>query len=219
MGISEHEYARLVRWVEQQQGHIAALEAENRALRRELEDLRRGVGMSVVVQGRVLPVNPTPPEMPRPQAGTPPHPSYGPAPRPPVYSESAWITGQAHAVNTPPPAPAPRRPATSSQEMTPSWLRDSEPRTPPPAQRRTLSSATGAYPSTPRPPAQQHFRAAPDWQQTGRQRVPARPLPHSPEVAPMPSLSELTGQRPAIRIPGWSQSDRRNPYADSFVLE
>lgn len=218
MGISEHEYARLVRWVEQQQGHIAALEAENRALRRELADLRRGVGLSVVVQGRLLPVNPTPTEVPQPNAGTTPHPSYGPVPRPPLYSESTWITGQARASN--PPAPVRHRPITPSQEMTPSWLRDNDPHTPPqaPAPRRTLAAATGPYPTAPRPSSQQ-YRVAPDRQQTARQRVPARPLPYAPEVAPMPSLAELTGQRPAIRIPGWSQSGERNPYSDSFVLE
>lgn len=33
-----------------------ALEAENRELRRQLDDLRRGIGISVVIDGRTLPL-------------------------------------------------------------------------------------------------------------------------------------------------------------------
>lgn len=39
-------------WAERQQRRIAELEGENRELRRQLDELRRGVGIAVVIQGR-----------------------------------------------------------------------------------------------------------------------------------------------------------------------
>ena len=248
MEISEHEYARLVRWAEEQQRRLAALEWENHELRQQVNDLRRGVGIAVVVQGRMIPVDPAPAEMPQPNAGPMPHPSFGPAlqhaprsapaqpsqphhmppiqptpsappaPRSQVFSEEMWITGQTRAVK-PPPA---LRPTSLSQEMTPSWLREDAPQspTPPPAPRRTLATATGSHPAMPKPPR----TAPPERQQSGRQRVQARPLsrPSDPrlEAVPLPTLAQLTGQQPAVRIPGREpqQPDERTPYSDSFVL-
>lgn len=265
MEISEHEYARLVQWAEQQQRRIAALERENHELRRQVEDLRRGVGMAIVVQGRVIPVNPAPAEVPLPNAGPVPHPSFGPAlytspqpvpasqpsqyqqpnrpiqpsqpiqpaPRPEVFSEELWITGQMRAVKAPTPAPHPLSP---SQEMTPSWLREEPPQaptpmpTPPSAPHRTLSAATGSHPAMPKPQQPSRFRQprsepiTPTPQQTGRQRVPARPLGHLPlprlEPTSLPTLAQLTGQQPAVRAPGRQRQnpDERTPYSDSFVL-
>lgn len=36
---------------------MEALEAENRDLRRQLEELRRGVGVSVVIEGKTIPLS------------------------------------------------------------------------------------------------------------------------------------------------------------------
>ncbi|GAC1459803.1 MAG: hypothetical protein PVSMB4_18950 [Ktedonobacterales bacterium] len=44
-----------------QEHRLRALEAENHTLRRQLEELRRGVGIALVVDGRVLPVAVPPP--------------------------------------------------------------------------------------------------------------------------------------------------------------
>lgn len=262
MEINEHEYARLVQWAEQQRRHIAALEQENRELRRQVDDLRRGVGMAIVVQGRVIPVNPAPVDVPVPNAGPVPHPSFGPAlqtapqqppqlpaqppyapqpqpthqhvaphippaPRPEVFSEELWITGQMRAVKAPVSTPAPRS-VTPSQEMTPSWLREDAPQAPTPTPRRTLAAATSSHPAIPKPPAPAQPRqpyptpnptpTPPNPQQMGRQRVSARPL--SRPSAPLPSLAQLTGQQPAVRVPGRQRQepDERSPYSDSFVL-
>lgn len=257
MEISDNEYARLVQWAEQQRQRIAALEQENRELRRQVDDLRRGVGMAVVVQGRVIPVDPAPAEVPLPNAGPVPHPSFGPAlhrlsqqpqpapqptqplqpmqptqqrravprlqpaPRPEVFSEELWITGQMRAVKAPTPAATPtHHPMTASQEMTPSWLREDAPPAPTPKPRRTLATATNSHPAIPKPPTQP-VPSTPSAlsQPTGRQRVTARPL--SRPSAPLPSLAQLTGQQPAVRIPGRQrrEPDERNPYSDSFVLD
>ncbi|HLZ21445.1 MAG TPA: hypothetical protein VKQ30_04905 [Ktedonobacterales bacterium] len=248
MEISDHEYARMVRWAEQQLQRVAALEEENRELRRQVEDLRRGVGMAVVVQGRVISVNPAPAEVPLPNAGPVSHPSFGPVfqtgpqpvpaqppyqppyqepvqptPRQEVFSEGLWITGQTHAVKAPAPA---QRSTSPSQEMTPSWLREDVPQAPtaPPAPRRTLSAATSSHPAMPKPqpPAPpQPPRAAPSAPQpAGRQRVLARPLTPRLEATSLPSLAQLTGQQPAVRVPGRKrqQPDDHTPYSDSFVL-
>lgn len=261
MEISDFEYTRMAQFMEQQRRHIAALEQENHELRRQVEDLRRGAGMAIVVQGRVIPVNPAPAEMPLPNAGPVPHPSFGPAvqqaqpapqsqpyfprpvqyaqpaPRPEVFSEEMWITGQMRAVGASVPPPAPR-PISPSQDMTPSWLREDPTPAPTPApssaKRHTLATATGSHPALPKPPfqqpqppqpSQQPRAAAPNPQQTGRQRVPARPLSRPPvhrlEAIPLPSLAQLTGQHPAIHIPGRQQQPEpgeRTPYSDSFVL-
>lgn len=255
MEISEHEYARLMQWTEQQQRRIAGLERENHELRRQVEDFRRGVGMAVVVQGRVIPVNPAPAEVPLPNAGPVPHPSFGPslqtsprqppsaqqppqpqyqpahpmqpaqpAPRSEVFSEEMWITGQRRAVKAPAPPPA-QRPISSSQEMTPSWLREDPP--PAPAPRRTLAAATNSHPALPRPLPQQPPSAPLSSQQTGRQRVPARPLARQRPLAlrleptSLPTLAQLTGHQPAVRAPGRQRRDpdEHTPYSDSFVLE
>jgi hypothetical protein len=50
---------QLVRWLAERERRILALEAENRALRMELQRLREGVGIALVVEGRVVPVAPT----------------------------------------------------------------------------------------------------------------------------------------------------------------
>lgn len=52
MGPGTGEYGQVSEWLERQQRRIAELEAENRELRRQLDELRRGAGIAVVIQGR-----------------------------------------------------------------------------------------------------------------------------------------------------------------------
>lgn len=52
MGPGTGEYGQVSEWLERQQRRIAELEAENRELRRQLDELRRGAGIAVMIQGR-----------------------------------------------------------------------------------------------------------------------------------------------------------------------
>ena len=52
--IPDRDYHRLVAQIQYQQRRIAALEAENSELQRRLNDLRRGIGITVTVQGQTM---------------------------------------------------------------------------------------------------------------------------------------------------------------------
>ncbi len=90
-----------LRW---QQQRIIELEAENRELRRQLEDLRRGVGISLVIDGRQIPLA-------SPAAASMPHPSAG------ATQDAAWTSGvhpssapTTGSFPTPRPLPSPMTP-------------------------------------------------------------------------------------------------------------
>jgi hypothetical protein len=101
MGPRSHEYEQYANWYEHQQRRIAELETENRELRRQLEDLRRGIGIAVLIHGRPIPLTPLQPSA---------HLSDGPASSsgahgaPPLYPEESWLTGPQRAAQ-----PAPQR--------------------------------------------------------------------------------------------------------------
>ncbi len=57
MELSNEQYGQILSWMDRQQRRVAELETENNELRRQLDDLRRGVGVSLVIQGRALPVS------------------------------------------------------------------------------------------------------------------------------------------------------------------
>lgn len=56
MGPTEQEYRQALAWIEQLRTRVAQLEAANGDLLRQLDDLRRGVGVAVVIQGRAIPL-------------------------------------------------------------------------------------------------------------------------------------------------------------------
>src|SRR5215468_120936 len=98
-------------WYEHQQRRIAQLEAENRDLRRQLDELRRGIGVAVMIHGRPIPLAPLQP------AGT----AY--------ISDGPPISTVAHSAPQPhawpvqqPPAPFQDGPAPASSFPEESWL-------------------------------------------------------------------------------------------------
>jgi hypothetical protein len=88
---------RMARWLAERERRIQALEAENHALRQQLERLRQGVGIALVIEGRVVAMAPTSPGIiasapvpavapaPPHAAATQPHPLT----HPPLYATGA----------------------------------------------------------------------------------------------------------------------------------
>ena len=56
MGPTEQEYRQAIAWIESLRARVMQLESENGDLRRQLDELRRGVGMAVIIQGRAVPL-------------------------------------------------------------------------------------------------------------------------------------------------------------------
>lgn len=149
MGPTEYEYRQALAWIEHLRTRAAQLEAENAHLRLQLDELRRGVGVAVVIQGQAIPLAPLsrqpgamtgsqPVQLSRSQptgpisAPFPPalHPSAplsaplggapsGPLPSP--YTENTWLTGPTPAVSPQrAPAQGQQRPAGQHRQGRPS---------------------------------------------------------------------------------------------------
>src|SRR5579884_1524266 len=176
MGPMGADYGQMSAWLDRQQRRIHELEAENRELRLQLDELRRGVGVAVMIQGHVVPLAPLataqqapsaasgPAHMPAAPLSQSPAPAGRPAAppsqehAPAAFAEDAWLTGSMRAVKASPRRPerASPRPQTPSQEITPLWLREE---TPPATTERPREPATWdeilaaqterAWPSTP----------------------------------------------------------------------
>lgn len=232
MGPGSGEYGHVSEWLERQQRRIAELEAENRELRRQMDELRRGAGIAVVIQGRAYALAAPAPapahtgEHPAMPAGT----LYPPAPMPPAaapraaheqaaFAEDAWLTGPSRAAQAGPRRAQPQqatpaaRPQSPSQDMTPQWLRDEKPRQAGPREPATwdeMAAAQDDFASSPVMNAHAYVRA----------RAKSRPLTPRLEPAPVESLAQLTGQHPSVRKPPANQQRQgmRNPLKDSFLL-
>jgi hypothetical protein len=87
----------VARWLAEREQRIQALEAENHALRQQLERLRQGVGIALVIEGRVVPMAPSsagvitsapvPAVAPVPaHNATQPRPVPHPIPHPPLHA-------------------------------------------------------------------------------------------------------------------------------------
>ncbi len=163
----------------------------------------------------------------------PPAPVPTPA-RPTPAPDSTWLTGRMRAVRAPmTPARAgefaPPRAAMPSQDMTPAWLREHDevrmpepilppvpswPSTTPAASQRprTLAAATGKQPAVRSPLRQgQSSATAPNF------ASPRQPMAPRLEPEPLPTLAEMTGRQPAVRLAGKRPAER-SPFSDSFVL-
>lgn len=133
MSAMNAEYAQMTDALRWQQQRIIELEIENRELHRQLDDLRRGVGVSLVIDGRQIPLASTGASLaqdaPRTSSGHPPIPPTATPPTPipvslpspitppqppqrpnarhsaPAFPENAWLTGPAPAVKPAPPSP------------------------------------------------------------------------------------------------------------------
>lgn len=217
------DYENMSSWIEHQQRHIQQLEAENRDLRRQLDDLRRGVGVAVLINGRALPIAPQPPSYPsQPSADPTMNAQYLP-PRQPA-------TAQPYG---PPPMPGAtwQSPMPLSAHMPfpeNTWLTD--------------TGSIAALPSLPPLPSQGDFaeprqlvssqEMTPTWLRDSVQDQQPAPFPYAngPTPAqlrtPAPlyakpaaprTLSHITGQQPAVRLR--HPVNPHHPSPESFVLE
>jgi hypothetical protein len=151
MGPGNFEFGQVRDYLERQQRRIAELENENRTLRRELDELRRGVGIAVMIHGRTVPLaslpsagtaatprfsvttsgqHPTVAPVPgEPMQNARPTPHAQPAPLAASFPEANWLTGSQPAIRA---QPRPERIAETqqarvsrrSERITPEWLRE-----------------------------------------------------------------------------------------------
>jgi hypothetical protein len=222
------DYNRLVAQLHYQQRAIATLEAEKRELERRLTELRRGIGITVCIQGQTMSLT-SPVVTVVSQSTEPPDPGITgmfPVMSDPAPPDAAWV-----AADEPAPTPdsksrlyynpstygAPttgqHRARNTSQPQQSSWIRDSRDRDARHVNPFWLQDETVEWPPLNTPRVTQ-----------GRSATSvSRPLPRhrGPVEAPQFStLADLTGEQPAVRP---ADADRRrpqdhNPFADSFVL-
>src|SRR5260370_37047776 len=109
------DYEQMSVWLERQPRRIEDLEAENRDLRRQLDELRRGVGVSVMIHGRAIPLaSPSPSGSAYSSDGPASSTQRRPVPAAPIsHSYGSSAPQPSHAPPAPPqvaarqPAPAP----------------------------------------------------------------------------------------------------------------
>jgi hypothetical protein len=221
------DYEQMSIWLERQQRRIEDLEVENRDLRRQLDELRRGVGVAVMIHGRAISLASLPssgsahssdgpassaPRRPVPAAPIP-H-SYGSSAPQPSYAPPAPSQVQ---VRQPAPASFPENDwLTGPQRSVKALPRRERAHVVPPAPPRPLSPTQEMTPSWLREAA-----PAPQEPRQWRPRARTDSLPVPPRLEPVPqapqrTLAQITRQQGAMRPtdphPG------RNPYSDSFVL-
>src|SRR5258707_5826419 len=167
------------------------LEIENRELRRELDELRRGVGISVLIQGRLVPLS----ALPSAGAALPSYPT--PAPFAATGQQSAAATFTPPPTGSEPPSqpappllpypPAPRRTPQSPP-------RSANPRSEPfpeeawiTGQRRVVRPPALQPQPEPRPPVSQQNAARPSQRITPGwlREEPPMPAPTSAPAGPM----------------------------------
>jgi hypothetical protein len=215
--IPEREYYHLAAQLQYQQRRIAELEAENNELQRRLNDLRRGIGITVTVQGQTMTLT-SPVITVVNQSNEPADPG---------------ITGIFPTIgkDTPLEQPLPPRSGASAAES--GWEREADT-----AARiwraRPLAQRGAEHYSPPTSRSQQH--EARDWPSLStkphssghRSRpvpsIPARGAPPSPAAPrvqePFSTLASLTGHHPAVQQREHPRGYPSAPtdYTDSFVL-
>ncbi len=179
MSATNTPYVQMIDALRWQQQRIIELEAENRELRRQLEDLRRGVGIALVIDGRQISLASSP------AAASTSTPSTGPA------QDAAWTSG-AHPSSAPTTASVPTpRPVPSP--ITPQYALPTQPpahaaaHTAPPQRANAQPSEAATFPENvwltgpapalkPAQPAQQQ----PPTRHTSRQEQNRRVEPQQP---------------------------------------
>jgi hypothetical protein len=210
--IPEREYYHLAAQLQSQQRRIAELEAENSELQRRLFDLRRGIGITVTVQGQTMTLT-SPVITVVNQSNEPADPGItgifpamgaDPVVEPPVAPRSA--------------AAAPNREADPTARSW--WARPLAQRGPdyyPPPMSRSPHHETRDWPSLGNPPQAAGHRSRPVPSIPGRGAPPTA----SPGVQdPYGTLAKLTGHHPAIQHHGYPRGNPQAPtdFTDSFVL-
>jgi hypothetical protein len=218
MGSGYYSYDEMATFMDELQRRVAELEAENSGLRQQLEALRQGVGISVNILGRALPLasegQEAPPatdrmrqRMPLPAPHTPHSPAGGPFP------EDAWLTGKGPAARQQrqeqPAQPAQwgqqqqqQRDPRPSERITPQWLREG-----PQGQGQGHGQGQGQHAA----PAPSPFSPRASGEDAWADSYPA---------AGTPERHAQHGHGQPQSLAGWAEQPRtRNPYADSFVLD
>jgi hypothetical protein len=145
--ISERDYNWLVAQLQHQQRAIEALEAEKRELERRLSELRRGIGISVCIQGHTMSLT-SPVATVVSQSTEPPDPEITgifPVMPDPTREEAGWPP-----LNTPRVPPV--RPVTRVSRPPRSNASPVEP-----PQFGTLANITGHHPSARRPDTERRY--------------------------------------------------------------
>jgi hypothetical protein len=196
-GEQQGEGARMARWLAEREQRIQALEAENRALRLQLERLRQGVGIALVIEGRVVPMAPSSSGI----IASAPVPTVAHAPQAAPHIAAT----QPHAIPQPIPQPIPHPPvhATGTQPV-PHWSRheDARPTWPPLAETPAQLPVVG--PLTPTSPVS----AIGKWGASPRAAI--APMP-APAPRPEPRWFEDDAPEPAPR-------ESHDPHDGNFLL-
>jgi hypothetical protein len=183
-------------WLEERERQLRALEAENREMRRQLDELRHGIGIALMIEGRLVPLAPT----------AVVRGPTGPTPAPSTASPAA--------------APAPRlwpphlAPASDPQHAAGQALHPFAPLAETPDQLPAVSPLAPSRPAT-NPPQPV---ASPAWPDPPTLLLNNAPRPG---VVADPARSQVR-RATSPSHPLWRAGDRqpkeRNPYADSFLL-
>lgn len=232
MELSSEQYSQIVSWMDQQQRRVTELEVENRELRRQLDELRRGVGISLVIEGRSIPAaalqfaGPDSAHAASLSAGQ--HPAYQ---RPIVPASASDPTYPIPPQYAPPvPHAAPSQPMRREMLATP----------PLPAGRRGTAAPDSAWLTGQVRAVRAPVTHAADTNITGTRRISTpsqdmtptwlreeKPLP-APNVPLAPSswpsrpitagpkprtLASATGKQAAVRAPSWPASSWPAPPA------
>jgi hypothetical protein len=210
--IPEREYYHLAAQLQYQQRRIAELEAENSELKRRLNDLRRGIGITVTVQGQTMTLT-SPVITVVNQSSEPADPGItGIFPH--VRMESAM---------EPPPPPRAATAPTSSPEHeadmpTRSWgarpFSQRGPSSPPPMSRSPQYEARD-WPTLANDPLRRS-RSVPSVPRRGQ--APSPVSPQSQEA--FSTLAKLTGHHPTVHQREQPRQYPSTPtdFTDSFVL-
>lgn len=228
-------------WLERVSARLRELEAENAQLKQQLADLRHGLGIAVVIDGKLVPLAPQPASAP-PQPSAPRQQPQQPQqqPRPPRQTgeQLPHLTGypagqmgsdvSRHTGSVPVPMPVPPAqpaPAISHRAYPPLAATPEQ-----------LPAIRGLLPA-PEQPTREWLGAGDAWPDA----TPANPAaPAARPARPGRTLRHATGGPPPLRDsypparhqpssdPIWRDLDRertseaereqRNPYADSFML-
>ncbi|MGH2485774.1 MAG: hypothetical protein ACRDHE_07165 [Ktedonobacterales bacterium] len=204
MGPTEYEYRQALAWIEHLRTRVAQLETENAHLRLQLDELRRGVGVAVVIQGQAIPLAPLS-RQPSAMTGSQPVPAPRSqpsgsisAPVPPVFPPAAPLSAPLGAA---PSGPCP----TPYAENT--WLTGPTPAVSPVSPQRGPAHAQGQRSAGQQRQGRPSQRMTPEWLRddspNGANNQPS-PTQYGPD-------SRSTGQIPAVGPRGASTNGQPRP--------
>jgi hypothetical protein len=214
MGYDYYDRDDVTAYLAQQRQRIAELEAENQALRTQLNALARGEGIAVLINGRKIPLA----AFATAASDAPRDADYSSAAPPSAPRDVYHHQAQRAPLPRPYTPPAPQQADGFPEDA---WLTDSTPaaRPAPAAQPLQRGHNTGAHALRPAE------RITPDWLREAHNAAPPAANRYPQDAwadsygePQFPTPAQRSGQRPAQRPPRRDPRER-NPYADSFVLD